>query len=150
MIQAEGHDMTIGGITAAELVNIYSEPLYVYDAEMIEKQCRRLSALRQEGIRLLYSLKANPNLSVVGFLKNLVDGADVSSLRELYIAAQAGFRPESMYFVGPSKSAAEISEAVRRRIGCLIVESEQELRLAESVAGGEKIPARGAPRQSRV
>ena len=70
-------------------------------------------------------LKANPNLSIVGFLRNLVDGADVSSLREMYIAAQARFKPESMYPVGPSKSHEEVSEAVRGRIGCLVVESEK-------------------------
>ncbi len=146
MIYAEGHDLVIGGVTAADLVNSYSEPLYVYDAEVMEDRCRRLRALLPNHVRLLYSLKANPNLSIVGFLRNLVDGADVSSLREMYIAAQAGFKPESMYFVGPSKSQEEVSEAVRGRIGCLVVESEGELLLAESVARSEQVPVRVALR----
>jgi len=138
MIRTKGQDLSIGGVTAAELVETYSEPLFVYDAEVMEERCRRLRALLPEHIRLLYSLKANPNLSVVAFLRNLVDGADVSSLREKYIAARAGFRPESMYFVGPSKSREEVSDAVRSGIGCLIVESEGELQLAESVARDEQ------------
>src|SRR5271157_350316 len=146
MIYAEGHDLVIGGVSATELVNTYSEPLYVYDAEVIEERCRRLRSLLPEHVRLLYSLKANPNLSIVGFLRNFVDGADVSSLREMYIASHAGFKPESMYFVGPSKSREELSEAVRSRIGCLVVESEDELKLAESIARSEQVLLRAALR----
>jgi diaminopimelate decarboxylase len=146
MIETVGQDLVIGGVTATELVDAWSEPLYVYDAGMIEDRCRRLRALLPDNVRILYSLKANPSLSLVAFLREFVDGADVSSVREMYTAAQAGFSEDRMFFVGPSKSREDLAEAVHSRIGCLVVESEEELHLADGIARAARIRLRAALR----
>ena len=134
MISSEGDELHIGDIPITRLVEKYGEPLYLYDLEVIQAQYKRLRAAIPDQVEVFYSMKANPNLSIVAFLQNLCQGAEVSSLRELYVAQQANFSPERILFVGPSKSAEEIAEAIRAGIFCLAVESQQELELANELA----------------
>lgn len=133
-MEAVGDELFIGGLSASFLVDKYAEPLYVYDAELFERQVIRLRSLLPTDVRLLYSVKANPNVSVVGFFHELVDGADISSLGELLTAEKAGFKSDQLFFVGPSKSSEELSESVRRGLGAIVVESEEELFLVNTLA----------------
>ena len=135
MIVAEGKELYVGGLPVTELVEKYGEPMYVYDAEVIESQYRKLKSVLPEQIEIFYSMKANPNVSLVSFLSRLTTGVDVSSLREMYVAEQAGFTPDRMLFVGPSKSERELREAISKKIFLLVVESEQELLQADKIAG---------------
>jgi diaminopimelate decarboxylase len=45
MIVTEGKELYVGGIPATALVEKYGEPMYVYDAEVIESQYRKLKAV---------------------------------------------------------------------------------------------------------
>jgi diaminopimelate decarboxylase len=135
MICTKGDELYVGDLPVSELVRKYGEPFYVYDAEVIEGQYNKVRAAVPEEIQVYYSMKANPNVSVVAALSNLAQGAEISSLRELYVAQQAGFTPDRIIFVGPSKTEAEIREAISLQIRCLIVESEHELLLADQIAG---------------
>ena len=134
MISSNGNDLYIGNIAVTQLVEKYGEPLYAYDLEVIQKQYERLRAALPDQIEVFYSMKANPNVSIVAFLQNLCQGAEVSSLRELYVAREAKFSPDRILFVGPSKSEEEITEAIRQELFCLVVESSQELLLADKIA----------------
>jgi diaminopimelate decarboxylase len=117
-------------------------------------------------IDILYSLKANPNPSVAAFLNRFIYGADVSSRGELRIALRAGIPAQKIFFVGPSKSKQELVEAVQSAIGCVVVESSQELQLLNEISAhlsrhanvalrinpafdsiGSKLKMGGAPRQ---
>jgi diaminopimelate decarboxylase len=135
MICAQGDELYVGGISVSELVRKYGEPFYVYDGEVIERQYNKVRAAVPAEVQVYYSMKANPNASIVAALGHLAQGAEISSLRELYVAQQAGFTPDRIIFVGPSKTEAEIREAIARQIRCLIVESEHELLLADQIAG---------------
>ncbi|MGC2744768.1 MAG: diaminopimelate decarboxylase, partial [Candidatus Angelobacter sp.] len=134
MLETRGNELFVGGISVVDLVNKHSEPVYIYDAEVIEERCRLLRSLLPVDVGVLYSLKANPNPSVVAFLKDLVYGADVSSLAELHTALKASFVSGRIFFVGPSKSREELTEALQCG-ACVIVESEQELRMLDEIAG---------------
>jgi diaminopimelate decarboxylase len=134
MIVAEGNELHIGQIPITSLVEKYGEPMYIYDAEVIERQYRRIRAAMPEQVEIFYSVKANPNISIVAFLSHLAQGAEVSSLRELYVARSAGIAPHRILFVGPSKSETELREALDQGIFCIAVESAQELRLADRLA----------------
>jgi diaminopimelate decarboxylase len=146
MLETKGSDLFAGGLSVPNLVEKYSDPLYIYDAELLEQRCRRVRALLPSEVELLYSLKANPNPSIVAFLSDLVFGADVSSLGELRTALRAGFSPERIFFVGPSKSRGELREAVRKGIACIIAESREELMILNEIASEEKKQARAALR----
>ncbi|HET9790241.1 MAG TPA: alanine racemase [Candidatus Angelobacter sp.] len=145
MLEAKGSDLYAGGVAVAALVEKYSSPLYIYDAELVEERCRQLRSLLPD-VDILYSLKANPNPSIVAFLSDQVFGADVSSLGELQTALRAGFPRERICFVGPSKSAEELAAAIESDIGCVIAESEEELRILDELAGTAGVRARVALR----
>jgi diaminopimelate decarboxylase len=135
MIDTRGNELYIGGVAASHLAREYGEPMYAYDAEVIENQYGKVRAAVPPDIQVFYSMKANPNVSIVAALSKLVQGAEVSSLRELYVAQQAGFSADRIIFVGPSKTEAELREAISKKISCLVVESEEELYLSDRIAG---------------
>ena len=146
MIETRNSELLIGGIPITELAQKHGEPMYVYDGEVIEAQIAKVRAAVPPEIEIFYSMKANPNVSIVALLAGLADGAEVSSLRELYVAQKAGFSPGRIIFVGPSKSEIEIREAVSKQIDCLVAESEHELRIADRIAGELGLRARVALR----
>jgi diaminopimelate decarboxylase len=145
MIETKNNILHVGGIPITELVKKYSDPCYVYDGDAIEQKVRDLRLLLPQ-VEIIYSMKANPNASLVAMLGELTDGIDVSSGRELQMALRAGVPGDCLFFVGPSKSEQEIEDAVRNRIGCLIVESERELRHANRIADRLGLSARVALR----
>jgi diaminopimelate decarboxylase len=166
MLETKGSELFAGGFSVVELVEKHSEPIYIYDGETIEERCRRLQSLLPADVGVLYSLKANPNPSIAAFVSELVFGADVSSLAELCTALRAGFAPDRIFFVGPSKSREEIRSALQYKIGCVIAESELELEMLNEAAdemgaqanvglrvnpafdaSGSKLKMGGAPRQ---
>ena len=169
MIKVERNELQIAGIPATELVQEFGEPIYVYDAEVAEAQFRKLRVAMPSSVDIMYSMKANPNAALVGFLGTYVDGIEVSSLGELYVAEQAGISPQRIIFVGPSKSDHELRVAVRKHIRCIVAESEQELEMIEQIgaelglsidvalrvnpafdSAGSKLKMGGAPRQFGV
>jgi diaminopimelate decarboxylase len=134
MIVVEGNELHIGQFPVTGLVEKYGEPMYIYDAEVIERQYRKIRAALPEQVEIFYSVKANPNVSIVGFLSHLAQGAEVSSLRELYVARSVGIAPQRILFVGPSKSEIELREALGQGVFCIAVESAQELGLVDQLA----------------
>jgi diaminopimelate decarboxylase len=134
MIETKNDILHVGGIPITDLAKKYSDPFYVYDGDAIEQKMRDLRLLLPRQVEIIYSMKANPNASLVALFGELADGLDVSSGRELQVALWSGVSPDRIFFVGPSKSEQEIEEAVRSRIGCLIVESERELGHANRIA----------------
>jgi diaminopimelate decarboxylase len=110
-------------------------PAYVYSADTIRSQYRELSAaLSGVPHRILYSVKANSNLSVLQLLCGLGAGVDIVSVGELTRALRAGFSADDVVFSGVGKTRRELIEAIRQRIGLINVESEDELTLLDQVA----------------
>lgn len=103
-------------------------PAYVYGANLIRAQFHALDdALKGVPHRICYSVKANGNLAVLRVLQQLGAGADIVSVGELRRAHAAGFASEGIVFSGVGKTAAELEEAIRSRIGFLNIESTSEL-----------------------
>ncbi|QBF29666.1 acyl-CoA dehydrogenase family protein [Thalassococcus sp. S3] len=111
-------------------------PFYVYDAQALRDRVAALKAALPD-VDFFYSLKANPNLSVVGVLTSAGTGAEVSSRLELETALAAGARPERILMVGPGKSADELERAVSLGIKAIVVESIEELADIDRLAAFE-------------
>jgi diaminopimelate decarboxylase len=156
----------VGELPLETLVRKYGEPAYFYDGDALEAQARRLKQALPPGVEVIYSVKANPSLALIELLLPHVDGLDVSSLGELMLGRKAGCESRRIYFVGPGKSVEEIRSAAEQQVGALIVESEQELNIADQAAAelgrrvrvalrvnpafsatGSKLTMGGAPRQ---
>ena len=108
-------------------------PLYLYDAAALRARAAALRAALP-GVSFAYSLKANPNVSIVRALAAEGIGAEVCSLCELEAALLAGVDPSRILFVGPAKSPVEIARAVAVGVCAVAAESVEEIALLGEAA----------------
>ncbi|MGB2570917.1 type III PLP-dependent enzyme [Micromonospora citrea] len=133
-------------IDHAALADEYGTPLFVYEADSLAAQYTGLRQRLHPAVDVFYSLKANPNLAICGFLRSLGAGAEVSSLLELTTAREAGVPPRDIVFPGPGKSREEIAACLDEEIYAIICESFEELELVDELARERGIRARVALR----
>ncbi|WP_337034924.1 diaminopimelate decarboxylase [Paenibacillus illinoisensis] len=115
----------------------FGTPLYVYDGNILQQVYQELRGLLTDHVDLFYSLKANPNISIVHLLLQMGARAEVCSLTELHTALQAGAAPENIIFLGPGKSDEELLACIQNGIYAIVCESFQELDRIEMIAAGE-------------
>ncbi len=123
-------------VELASLAEEYGTPLYVYSAATILDHYRRLdSAMAGVDHEVAYAVKANSNLSVLRLLANEGAGFDIVSGGELFRVIKAGGDPAHCTFAGVGKTRDEIIYALEQGIYSFNVESEEELRYLNEVAG---------------
>jgi diaminopimelate decarboxylase len=118
-------------------------PAYVYSAETIRNNFRRLdAALAPLDHLICYAVKANSNLAVLNLLAKEGAGFDIVSGGELFRVQKAGADTNRCTFAGVGKTTEEIRQALQAGIYCFNVESEPELERINEVAGslGVKAP----------
>ncbi len=122
-------------------------PCYVYSHATLVRQFRSFDSAFSEVPHLIaYAIKANSNLALLRLLTNEGAGADIVSGGELYRALQAGIEPQRIVFAGVGKSDDEVRYALRSNILMFNVESSDELRAIDRVAGEMHTKARVALR----
>ncbi|WMN07651.1 diaminopimelate decarboxylase [Marivirga arenosa] len=95
------------------LTEKYGTPLYVYDADKIASQIKRLNdAFSGINLKLKYATKALSNISVLKWMKKHGTGLDVVSIQEAYLGLKAGFEPKDILYTPNCVSIDEIVEAV--------------------------------------
>ena len=122
----------------------HGTPLYVYSAGTITDHFKRLDqALSGVDHEIAYAVKANSNLSVLRLLATKGAGFDIVSGGELFRVIKAGGDPSHCTFAGVGKTREEIIYALEKGIYSFNVESEEELRYLNQVAGelGKIAPA---------
>lgn len=118
------------------LAEEYGTPLYVYSAATIVDHYRRLDkALTGVDHEVAYAVKANSNLSILRLLAQEGAGFDIVSGGELFRVIKAGGDPAHCTFAGVGKTRDEIVYALEQGIYSFNVESEEELRYLNEVAG---------------
>ncbi|WP_193210621.1 diaminopimelate decarboxylase [Luteolibacter marinus] len=118
------------------LADEHGTPLYVYSANTIRDHYRRLDqALDGIDHEVAYAVKANSNLSVLRLLVEENAGFDIVSGGELFRVIKAGGDPKKCTFAGVGKTREEIEFALQQGIYSFNVESEEELRYLNEVAG---------------
>ncbi len=132
---ARGGEMTVGGVAVSELASAHGTPLYVYDAALLRGRLALLRAHLPPRIDVYFSIKANPNPSIARLFVEGGAGLEIASGAEYLRARAAGAPPERILFAGPGKSPEELSLVVRRGIGEIHVESEQEIDHLARLAG---------------
>lgn len=111
-------------------------PTYVYSAATVRDRFERLdSALAGLPHRVHYTLKANSSAAILRVLREIGAGADVVSGGELFRARRAGFAPGDIIFGGVGKTERELREALQAGVMLINVESGDEVRLLDRVAG---------------
>lgn len=123
-------------VALQDLADEYGTPLYVYSGATILDHFKRLDAA-MVGVdhEVAYAVKANSNLSVLRLLANHGAGFDIVSGGELFRVIKAGGDPAHCTFAGVGKTRDEIVYALEKGIYSFNVESEEELRYLNQVAG---------------
>ena len=132
-----GGRLVLGGVDAAELVERFGTPLWVYD----EATLRQRSRAYMEGLasypgssRAVFACKAQATVSVLRLVIEEGLGADAASEGELAAALRAGAEPANVVIHGNNKSRADIETALAVGAGLIVVDHLAELELIEELA----------------
>lgn len=110
-------------------------PFYYYDMELLRATLDAIeSASATEGYCVHYAVKANADEPILRAISGRGFGADTVSQGEILRAIECGFSPRKIVFAGVGKTDSEIELALREGIGCLNVESAEELEVIEQIA----------------
>ena len=95
------------------LAKKYDTPLYVYDADKIESQYKRITKAfsNVHSLKINYAVKALSNINVLKVLKGLNSGLDTVSVQEVQLGLKAGFDPQDIIFTPNGVSLEEIEQA---------------------------------------
>lgn len=91
----------------------FGSPVYVYDAEKIISQYKRLtSAFKVKELRIHYAVKALSNISILKLLNSLGCGLDTVSVQEVKLGLEAGVDPSKIIYTPNGVSLEEIEQVV--------------------------------------
>ena len=95
------------------IANQFGSPIYVYDAEKMEHQYKRLTQAFQNvpKLRINYAVKALSNVNILSYMHNLGAGLDTVSIQEVKLGLSAGVPTQMIIFTPNGVSLEEIEEA---------------------------------------
>ncbi len=142
------------GVDIENLANIYQTPFVVYSESQLLQNVADMKTTIPDSAELIYSLKANPNPTIMQILAAQGLIIDVASTGELVHALQYGIPAKQIIFGGPGKSPEGIKIALEAGILAFNVESKQELLLlrkySELLPTKTKVMLRVNPQLSAV
>jgi diaminopimelate decarboxylase len=127
-------ELFVGGIGVRALAEKYGTPAFIYDKAVIDRKVRALRQALPTRFSISYSVKANPNLSLVRHLLSHGCGLEVASAGEFHLAMQAGCDAKNVLFAGPGKSPAELELVLSNGIGEIHLESLVETRRVSEIS----------------
>ena len=95
------------------IANQFGSPIYVYDAEKMEHQYKRLTQAFKSvpQLRINYAVKALSNLNILSYMHSLGAGLDTVSIQEVKLGLSAGVPAHMIIFTPNGVSLEEIEEA---------------------------------------
>ncbi len=129
--------------TFLKLAKEYETPLFVYDAKVMEEQCKKIERAfsRYPKFKLFYPVKANSNLHILNYFRKQILSADVSSPGDVYLAMKAGFKPREISATGPNWSNDDLSYLIENRIH-LVLDSLSQIKRLATISSGRRIGLR--------
>lgn len=116
-------ELRIGGVQVTALAAKYGTPLFVYARQVLEQKWNQLRGALPPEFSICYSVKANPNRTILQFFLGKQAGLEVASGGEFCQALSAGCSPDKIIFAGPGKTEAELELVLAKGIGEIHVES---------------------------
>ncbi|MEP5255282.1 diaminopimelate decarboxylase [Winogradskyella rapida] len=101
--------------TLLQIAKDFGSPVYVYDAEKIEFQYKRLTKAfsKVKSLKLNYAVKALSNISILKLFNSFGSGIDTVSIQEVHLGLKAGFKPENIIFTPNGVSLEEIETVAK-------------------------------------
>ena len=107
----------LGHVDLLDACKEFGTPLYVYDAETIERQYKKITtAFSGVNLKIKYACKALSNQAILKLIKNLGSGLDAVSIEEVMLGLKAGFAPQEILFTPNGVSFDEIKAGVEKKI----------------------------------
>ncbi len=132
-VNERGH-LEIAGCDVAELAERFGTPAYIYAEDDMRGRAReyvRAFERRTESFEVIYASKSLPCTAAYRVMREEGLSVDVASGGELHMALAAGFDPERIHLHGNNKTEAELRYAFESGVGHLIVDSFDEIELAD-------------------
>lgn len=103
-----------GGISPLDLCKTFGTPLYVYDASIMSRQYRRITAaFSYPQVRIHYACKSLTNINVMRLFRKWGAGLDCVSIEEVKLGLLAGFEAKDILYTPNFAGMDEYDEAVR-------------------------------------
>ena len=101
--------------TLLNIAKEFGSPVYVYDADTIINQYKRLTSAfsKVNNLKINYAVKALSNISVLKLFNSLGSGIDTVSIQEVQLGLRAGFKPENIIFTPNGVSLEEIENVAK-------------------------------------
>lgn len=133
------------GNDAFDLIEQFGSPLYIYNEEILRSRCKDMKNLvSYENFIPHYSIKANTNIHLLKIVHEEGLHADVMSPGEIYLALEAGFQPEDLFFIPNNVVAEDMLYAIEKGI-TTSVDSLDQLQLYGELNPGGKVAIRFNP-----
>src|SRR5919201_1080850 len=135
-VNERGH-LQIAGCDVVELAERFGTPAYIYaedDMRLRARQYVRAFEQRTEAFEVIYASKAFPATAAFRVMREEGLSVDVASGGELHVALAAGFDPARIHLHGNDKTEAELRYAFESGVGHLILDSFDEIELADGLA----------------
>jgi diaminopimelate decarboxylase len=130
--------LIIGGCDSIELAKQYGTPLYVFDETTMRTKCREFTTeftRHYPNTLVTYASKAFINRALAAVVKEEGLGLDIVSGGELSVAQSVTFPPDIIYFHGNNKTPDELKQAMRYRVGRIVIDNDFEIEVANRIAG---------------
>jgi diaminopimelate decarboxylase len=139
-------ELCMGGVAVSELANHYGTPLFVYDRDVLDEKWGLLRDALPPRFSICYSVKANPNQTILKHFLGKGAGLEIASAGEFCQALHAGCSPENIIFAGPGKTESELELVLEKGIGEIHLESLREAERVSAIAQRLGVRARVALR----
>jgi len=124
------------GVPVEKIVAEVGTPVFIYSKKTLVRHYKAYDqAFKGSPHLICYSVKANSNLAVLKTFDELGSGFDIVSAGELARVIKAGGDISKVVFSGVGKRDDEIEFAIKKNILMFNVESPQELRAVDRIAG---------------
>ncbi len=105
-------------------------PFFIYNLSIVKENITKLKSLFKINdttrVKILFSMKSNPNVEILKFLVNEIDGFDVSSKIELECLLSLNIAPNRISFSGPGKTDDTLDFALKNKVSVLHIDSIDE------------------------
>jgi diaminopimelate decarboxylase len=139
-------ELLIGGTPVSAFAETYGTPAFVYDRVILDQKLNALRRSLPPRFSVCYSMKANPNQTILRHFLSRGCGLEIASAGEFQQGLQAGCEPSQMLFAGPGKTQAELELALSHGIGEIHLESLVEAARVSAISKRLGIRARVAIR----
>lgn len=138
----KGSELYAEDVPIKRIAERVGTPVYVYSHRTILRHVNAYqNAFDSHPHIVCFALKANSNPAILRLLARNGCGADVVSGGELFLALKAGIPSKKIVYAGVGKTDEEIAYAIRSKILMFNVESPEELKAINRIAGRLKINA---------